>query len=358
MQNEMPGHRQVAESAAAAWLARYERDDWDAAAEAQLQAWIEADFNHRAAWLRISHAWKQADCLRNLASTAAAGQVPSPDQLQVPLYDAAPVMRADPRPGPGGVVAVRNAPGRRRWWYGAVAAMAAAVVIAGAWLLHQPTYRTEVGALQVVPLSDGSRVTLNTNTVIKIRLTESQRRIELERGEAFFEVAKDPQRPFIVVAGGEQVQAVGTQFSVRREGGQVQVVVMEGVVKLDGPGTMQGGGGERMLRAGTVARAGDDGLVVRQQPVPEVEQLLSWRSGFLIFDGTPLATAVADFNRYNSRRIVIEDPGIANIPVGGAFRASNMDAFVRLIETDFSVVAVREGDRILLRERPQAGPER
>lgn len=356
MQNEPPSPREAAEAAAAAWLARRERDDWDDASQAQLHAWVEADFNHRAAWLRISHAWKQAECLRALTSSATAGQVPSHEQIHVPLYNATSAMTAVPESTPGDSAKVSNTPARK-WWYGAAAAMVAAMaILAGMWLLQHPTYRTGVGALAVVPLDDGSRVTLNTNTVIRVRLTQSQRWIELERGEAFFQVAKDPHRPFVVAAGAERVEALGTQFSVRREGGGVQVTVTEGIVRFDGVGTTPGGAEkETLLRAGSIARTGNDGVVVRQQPVPDLEQLLSWRSGFLVFDGTPLATAVAEFNRYNARHVVIEDGAIATIPVGGAFRAANVDAFIRLIETDFPVVAVRSGDRIHLREKQHAG---
>jgi len=89
-------------------------------------------------------------------------------------------------------------------------------------------YSTPVGEIASVPMRDGSKVTLNTDSQIRVTLTDSERRVDLKYGEAFFEVSKDPKRPFVVNAGGKRVIAVGTQFSVRRDANDIQVVVTEG----------------------------------------------------------------------------------------------------------------------------------
>lgn len=348
--------REAAEAAAAAWLARRERDDWNDAAEAELRAWMEMDFGHRAAWLRISHAWKQAESLRTLSSQAPPGTVPAPAQMHVPFYDAAP--SHDVPRHPVEVAGPRRFFARHGLKIGVAAAgLAGALALGGYWLFGSSTYRTHIGALEAVPLDDGSRVTLNTDTEIRVSLTERERRVQLEQGEAFFEVTRDPARPFVVEAGPKRIVVLGTRFSVRREAGSVQVVVAEGAVRVEDRGDVSRtrGNGEAVLRAGAVGRAEGDGMRVRRGSTADIEQILSWRTGMLVFDATPLAKAAEEFNRYNARRIVVEDATVADIPVGGSFRAANVEAFVRLIESDFPVVAVRDGNRIRLREKKAGG---
>jgi transmembrane sensor len=196
-------------------------------------------------------------------------------------------------------------------------------------------------------------MTLNTNTKLQVDVTATERRVSLTRGEAFFEVAKDPTRPFVVMAGDRRIVAVGTQFSVRREGNELRVLVAEGTVRLEKATSIERPD-QVLLTAGTVVRAEADAVLIREQGVGQVEQLLSWRSGYLVFDKTPLAEAVAEFNRYNERQVVIDDPKIAAIAVGGNFRATNVDAFVRLIAADNSITATEEGDKIILSTVPSS----
>jgi transmembrane sensor len=339
-------NRERAESAAAAWIARRERDDWSEADQTELTAWIAATTDNRVAWLRTDAAWQQTTRLKSLSTSSVPGNVPTPGQVQLPFFNA-------------GDIAIPSPPVARERQRAFIRARAVAAsillacAVATAWYLMPsgPSYETAIGALQAVPLSDGSRVTLNTNTQIKVDLTQTERRVSLAQGEAYFEVARDPSRPFVVHAGDKRVIALGTQFSVRREGDQVRVFVTEGKVRIE-----QGAAGASrpimQLQAGNIARADADGVLVQEKPIAEVEQLLSWRTGYLAFDRTPLADAVAEFNRYSRRKIVIEDPSVAAIRVGGNFRATNVDAFVRLIESDFPIAAIQKGDQIILTGTP------
>jgi transmembrane sensor len=213
-------------------------------------------------------------------------------------------------------------------------------------LFNTHRFTTVVGGLQTIPMADGSRVTLNTDTELRIRLNDRERTVEIGQGEAFFEVAHDPARPFVVKAGERRVIAVGTQFSVRREGADLRVVVSEGTVRYepharDAPTPT-------LLPAGSVARAEGDSIQVQQLPITEAERSLTWRNGLLTFRDTPLADAVAEFNRYNTRKIVIEDPQIASLKVGGVFRSRNVEPFVRLLERGFRIRAAVGPDRIVL----------
>src|SRR5690606_18721626 len=158
--------------------------------------------------------------------------------------------------------------------------------------------------------------------------------------EAFFHAARDPARPFVVAAAGHRAVAVGTRFAVRRDADGLRVVVTEGLVRLESD---PGSGGRRqpttLLPAGSVALAGPDGVVVHAGTVDQARQALSWRDGFLAFRDTSLAAAAAEFNRYSARRIVIADPSVGALRVGGNFRWSNAEGFVRLLEQGFPVRA-------------------
>jgi transmembrane sensor len=238
-----------------------------------------------------------------------------------------------------------------------------AAALGSTWYLWPtgPAYRTEVGGLAAVPLTDGSKVALNTDSEIRVALDEKERHIYLKRGEAFFEVAKDPNRPFIVQVGNKRVIAVGTKFSVRYlpsahtliggDGDDTRVLVAEGTVRMEGVRDPQASGlstQHSVLTVGTIARALDDAFLVEENRSVEIERNLTWRAGQLTFRDTPLADAVAEFNRYNARKIVIEDASVAALQVGGIFRATNIDPFVRLIEQAFPIQVREEDDRIIL----------
>jgi transmembrane sensor len=204
-------------------------------------------------------------------------------------------------------------------------------------------------------MADGSKVTLNTDSQIRISLTDTERRVELGHGEAYFEVSKDPNRPFIVRAGSKRVIAVGTKFSVRREGDDIEVVVTEGKVRLEdsagGRESRADGSADVFLTPGSVARADEAGVLVQRMTLPEAEEQLSWRTGVLMFRDQSLQEAVAEFNRYNERKIVIEDPAVASLKIEGNFRATNLEAFVRLLESGFPVRAELKPDQIVLRSK-------
>jgi transmembrane sensor len=198
---------------------------------------------------------------------------------------------------------------------------------------------------------DGSHATLSSDSQIQVAWSRRQRHIDLVHGEAYFTVAKDPRKPFVVEAGGRQVVAVGTRFSVRRDGDLLRVVVTEGVVRLEPAGADGSGTSSTLLPAGSVAQADRNGMLVRTLPLAQAEQYLDWRGGYVSFHNTPLAAAVSEMNRYSVRKIVVADPAIAGIPLGGNFRWSNTDAFVHLLVAGFPVRAEQRGDRILLYTR-------
>lgn len=230
---------------------------------------------------------------------------------------------------------------------------------------REPVVVTEVGGFRRYELPDGSVATLNTDSRIEVGYTESERRVALVRGEAHFEVMKDKVHPFIVSAGGVDVRAVGTAFNVRYRAEGVEVMVTEGKVAVAGPEApkavtqgdvtpVKGEAAEPLyLIAGerTVVSLAPD-----QPPAPvvtvapsEIKQALAWQERRLEFEETPLALMVEEINRYNRTKLVIADPRLAGRTFGGSFPSGDYEAFVRLLEQNFGVVAERRSDEIRLR---------
>jgi transmembrane sensor len=332
------------EESASVWLARRDSGKWSDADQAGLSDWLRASTAHRVAYLRLEAAWAEAGRLKALGAGLPLDHVPPLGALgNNPFFKSAESGIALPSGAP------KKTP--RRWPYALAASVLLCVVGAIAWRFYTPhnaTYETIVGGLEAVPLADGSHMTLNSDSEVQVAVTAKERGVELNHGEAFFEVAKDPTRPFIVRAGHARVIAVGTQFSVRREGDQVDVVVIEGHVRVERD-NQPAGAPPALLAPGDVARSDGQGVLVQEKPLPEAEAILSWRSGFLVFHDTPLKEAVTQFNRYNTRKIIIDDPKVGSLKIGGNFKSTNSEAFVRLIESGLPIRAEHRDGQIILR---------
>lgn len=363
MRARMEDHKHL-ENQAAEFLALRDSGEWTASDQACLEQWLSAGTAHRVAFLRLEGAWEEARRLKALAAGRPPATTPPPGSWQTPFFTSR-AEGADPSPGSATVGRQRIGSGRGWPRFSAAAAIVLGVAL-GAYYYLAPRgneYRTPVGEVASVPLRDGSSITLNTATALRVDLTPKERRVALELGEAFFVVAKDPSRPFVVEAGNRRVVAVGTQFSVRRDGGDVRVVVAEGTVRLESldarpsaaRGEINGGlaAGSATpelarLTAGTIARATEGAVLIEEKSIPEVQQALSWRDGYLSFHDTTLAEAVAEFNRYNAHQIAIEDPKVAAIRISGTFRPTNYEAFVRLLESGYSIRSRTEGEETTL----------
>jgi len=230
---------------------------------------------------------------------------------------------------------------------------------------------TTVGKFKRLTLPDGSRLTLNTDSAVEVSLEPQARRVRLVRGEAYFEVAAEPDRPFQVEAAQVRVRAVGTAFNVRYRPEKVEVTVTEGRIALDDAagaalalaGPPLPGGTDAVppatIAAGvraTVALTASGApaiLPVNLAPVPvqTADNALAWQSGRLEFSETPLADVVAEFNRYNRHQIVIEDPSLATRTFGGAFACHGYASFIEVLERSFEVTAERRGNVTVLRHR-------
>lgn len=229
---------------------------------------------------------------------------------------------------------------RRPFIMGAVAvATAVALVIGGSfWWSARGSYSTGIGERRVVTLADGSSVSLDTDSRIRVRFSGDERRIELEQGQALFDVASDAGRPFLVLAGGTEVKAVGTVFDVRRAGKAVRVTLVSGVVEV---AAADAGSPPRRMAAGEQARVSARGITTA--PV-DVAVATSWTDGRLILEDIPLEEAVAEVNRYLVDKIEIDDPAIRSIAVNGVFRTGDRDAFIAASSDVLGLAAVPEAD--------------
>lgn len=338
-----------ADRVAADWLARRDGGRWGDADARALDAWLAESTEHRVAFLRLEAAWGETGRLAALGAGLPTGSGPPP-RAQRPAPSVTPA-DTDLRTL---VFAPRTAPSSPRGAGWAAAAMLAACALAAGWgwqawnAADTSIHTSALGAVSTVALADGSQSTLGSDSRIEARLSRRQRLIELRQGEAFFDVAKDPDRPFVVEAGQRRAVAVGTRFAVRRDGPDLRVVVTEGLVRLESDPVNGIAQPATLLPAGSVAMVRRDGVLVRSVPLADARQLLDWRSGMLSFRDATLAEAAGEFNRYNARKIVIGDSAVGALRIGGSFRWSNAEGFVRLLEQGFPVRADYGKDRIVL----------
>lgn len=325
------------------WAIRLQSGELTEAERAELKQWLEMDTRHRGALLRAQAAWEDLDRLAALAAGTDLGGAP-------------PSWRYGAASSPG-----KNRPARA--WARVVrtvsfrVATAAVVIIAlGCMLIVQfrsESYSTPSGRTESVRLSDGSQVTLNADTRIHVRLARTERRIELDRGEALFRVAKDPARPFVVQTGTITIRAIGTTFAVRKEAHLTDVMVTEGIVELVDH-NIAASPVLRRLVANERATVMDTRHVSVQKLAPGASQRqLAWVDGLVSFTGESLATAVDQMNRHNRLRIVVDDPALAARPIAGSFKLNDPENFAATVAVALGAEHVREDDAIHLRMRRQ-----
>jgi transmembrane sensor len=312
---------------AAAWVWRMDSTAVAVADRLAFDAWLRQDPRHRRAAAELSAVWGALDGL----AEAKRDEKIATFAKNTPL-----LLLQHPQ---------------RRWI--AAAAVLAALGIGAIWLQQGSelqTLATAVGQRRNVTLADGSIVTLNTNTIVETDLRRHTREIYLRKGEAHFQVAHDRARPFLVHAGDAVVRAVGTAFEVRVLTDQhVDVVVNEGSVEVQAtapvpaslsPSTRPRAAAAttvRALNAGERLSTASRDYAVTPITAQQLSSELAWREGAIIFDGEPLSDAIAEIERYTDARIVISDPQIAGLRVGGRFRTGDVQEFFDALQTALPV---------------------
>lgn len=229
----------------------------------------------------------------------------------------------------------------------------------------ETVYRTSVGEQVKISLPDGSDTTLNTDSVIEVAYSEKQRKIRLIKGEAHFNVIHNDNRPFVVHAGKGIIRAVGTAFSVHIKGDDVVVMVTEGRVEIASAIEIIPNSNIDInqiapskflttITAGQSAEYGNENIHSVQQIEPEIIlRKLSWQRGMLVFDGDPLDEVVEEISRYTNTEIIISDPEIRNIRVGGYFKTGETDALLNVLEDNFSIHVERVSGNLIYLTGPR-----
>ena len=309
--------------AATTWFVRMTSDRVTDDDERAFRAWLARDPAHRVAYARAESLWNE---LGGIQDPRPGTNVES--QPQTPL-----VPHAHPPTRP-----------RSDWQHLALAASLVVVTVLGLWSVGgidglRADYATTVGETQQVTLADGSIVRLNTDTALAVALDDACRCVELLRGEAFFTVASDPQRPFRVMAGDGTAQALGTAFNVREMDETVTVAVAEGRVRVMKTGAKTDGPGSATLTAGSMALyRNTDEIETRKV---DVAALTAWRKGRLVFTNRPLRDVVSELDRYRPGVTLFLDTAIADERFSGVFVLDDTDKALAAIEATLPVDVVR-----------------
>jgi transmembrane sensor len=311
-------------AAAATWVARLHNERRNPALDARFRMWLDEGEDHRRAFARLTHAWEQGGKIR------LRGQ--------------------------------RNTPAARRpsrivLWATSVATTLVLAAAVGIHYWNDNAVTTRIGQQEVRLLQDGTRVVLNTDTRIEVNYDEHARRVRLIRGEARFDVAKDPAWPFLVSVDGQEIRALGTSFIVRLDGIEnLSVTLVEGRISV-APIAPH----DDLLRQNPQLLFPGQRLVLLRHRAPAVDRpdltrITAWQQGRVEFDATPLAEAANEMNRYNKSRITIADADTAQLRIGGVFHAGDSDEFVKVVTAALGLRADRNGSSIVLSRSPTPPP--
>ncbi len=267
---------------------------------------------------------------------------------------------------------------QQKQWFLPVAAIAAAVMLAAAigvyFFEREPVeggdsnvlrYVTRTGEQKAVNLSDGSVIKLNTATRLLVDMTDHSRHVILERGEAYFDVVSDPERPFIVNLGGRSVSVLGTEFNILKSPDKFTLAVIEGSVAIhrqdenalaaaplvnvgNEPKAQINSGGQRRVEAGIVAEFDVDSQRLLAWKPKNINKLVGWRSGVLGFDEEPLYKVIQELNRYSAKKILIEDKSIMDLQVFATVRLDQLNTALMGFEQTMPIKVISYVDRVVL----------
>ena len=326
------------DEAAADWVMRIDQSTLGPDEQAEFDTWLKGDVRRGGAFARA----------RAVLVYAKRAKALGPD------FDPATFDVAAERTGAVPITeeaVVADAPTRRRVLIGgglAVAASGAAAIFLPLGRVAARTYETAKGEIRVIPLPDGSTVTLNSASKIAVRIDGSRRAVELIAGEALFKVATVGNRPFTVEAGDTSLRSDSATFSICRLGSRpLEVQVCDGRVEIERASFPARN--HLVLRANMEATMSPDGSIVdRRVTADALERDLAWQEGMLSFEDTPLSAAADEFARYSDRRILIASRDVGAETVTGRYAANNPDGFAKAVALGLDLHVRPTSDGILL----------
>jgi transmembrane sensor len=320
-----PTPEQFAE--AAAWMARLRGPNRTSQFERGFHRWLDAKPEHRVAFESMTNAWE------------VSGRLPTPQISRTSRWEQL---------------------GYRQGFVRAILAVATLAVLAIGVVFYVHYARglvTDIGEQRQLTLEDGSRIFLNTSTRILVRYDKSTRRIELIRGEAQFEVARNPHWPFVVHAGNQEIRALGTSFVVRYSEGTTAVTLVEGKVTVTPVAPAEPAPAEPLPKQAIALIPGQRLIVASASAAavdePPLEKVTAWRRGLVDFDNTPLSEAVAEMNRYSTRPITLDSAASGSIAVTGVFRAGDASSFAAALARAYDLDVNETSDAIHLKSPPR-----
>lgn len=360
MDNRVPNMRQDAVTQASEFFIEFRAGDGTPAVRARFEKWLRSSPENVQAYLEIAAGWAELPTadpeeridIEALMAKARSAQAENVVYLSSGQVDLARRFRA---------------PRIRLWAFaGSVAILLVALAGARFWITTQgaPTYNTGIGEQRTLILADGSTVTLDALTTVRVRMTRDAREVILVRGQAYFHDTDEPARPFVVQAGKNSVRAIGTEFDVDEVSDRTVVTVLAGQVAVAKSFPWINSIGRRELLQelarpvdgpkAVLVTAGQQVTVLAQYIPPpspvDVAAATAWREQRLIFDGTPLWRVAEQFNLYSKKRLVIADRSLQSVAVSGEYSASDPAALIGFLrsqptmhvaETDDSFVVAK-----------------
>jgi len=301
---------------AAEWAQRRHFWNWSQTDQTELDTWLAQSMAHRVAYWRLNATVERTDRL-----TALKPSVPDRTRFW-----------------------------QRRSWtmtFRAVAALVAIAALGAAATdyFSRPApqvFATTIGGREVIRLKDGSQIELNTDTVLKIASGTAARAVTLEKGEAYFQIRHDADHPFSVTVGNHRVVDLGTRFLIRKDDNALQVSLLEGRARFD---AVAGDAAPIDMKPGDVVLAKNGKIDLTRKPERAIASELGWRNGVIVFDSTKLSDAVAEFNRYGGKKLVV-DPKTAKLKIEGTFQLNNVEAFADAVQVAFGLHIETKQDEI------------
>jgi transmembrane sensor len=380
-------NRQILD-AASNWFIDFRVGDVDSTARERFDQWLRQSPEHIRAYIEIAKTYvelpapnpeRPIDVQELIAYAHSEGNVvpfDSSTRADQPLSPAPkpnwPIHAASKgAPEPDASCA---GPRPRGGWIGRklLAASVATICVAATFLIwvavyRYPTYTTQIGERLSITLGDGSTVELNARSKVRIRFSEVERSVELINGQALFEVAKDKARPFMVRSGEAVVRAVGTEFDVYRKRDATTVTVIEGRVAVLMPGApnssaldtdranVDTSASRQMRRPAVFVAAGEQVVVtnrvVRAPQRADVAVATAWTQRRLVFEGSALSDVIEDFNRYNTRQLVIEDPQLNDFHVSGVYSSTDPASLIRFLRAQPGVEVVEMDQEVRITKK-------
>lgn len=359
---------------ASAWFVECRAGDLDESGRREFDRWLRKSPENLSAYLEIAAIWTEGPSLDPMGKWDAeslVAQSRKDSDIVVTLAGSSsdPVL-GESVPPTQALTSVGSLPsGRHRVWVRRRLILSAAASVAGlavaglwAWLaLSTGIYATGVGEQRSIELADGSTVSMNSRSKIRVRYSNGERDVDLLEGQALFHVARDKTRPFLVSAVGTRVRAVGTQFDVYERHEGTTVTVLEGQVAVlapspsSAPPASDAGSAVPRQSADTMlatilVSAGEQLTVTpklaQKSDHPNVAAATAWTQRQIIFESATLSEVAEEFNRYNERQLVIEDSALNDFHISGVFSSTDPDSLIRFLRTRSGIKVIEDGSII------------